>query len=246
MQATINYTGRRKLLSSEVQVTLNYNESSAPVFDVDFSLNKDKLPNEATIYIEAYQKNTLQRFHFGTVGMTQKPANRTLNEIDLSTSILFRVRIVDETEQLGRLTASVENLKAVGTEEDQRASLLPVRSRPLGQQTWKLNIESGMKPELCINSRIPDAIEQLKSNPQFQSLILPAAFKQVLMYFLWNDEETEIADEWFRFAEHISHERPLSSDPLSLLEWIDDVIEEFSNSFELCDLLKGRLELGAS
>lgn len=246
MQATINYTGRRKLLSSEVQISLNYNESTAPVFDVDFSLNKDNLPNEATIYVEAYQKNTLQRFKFGTVNLVQKPVDRTLSGLDLSEPILFRVRIVDDTDRLGMLIASAERLKASGTEDDQRASLLPVRSRPLGQQTWTLNIEAGMKPELCINSKIPDAIEQLKSNPQFQSLILPAAFKQVLMYFLWNAEESEIADEWFRFAEHISHERPHGEDPLFLLEWIDEVIERFSESFELCDLLKRRLELGAS
>lgn len=249
MQRTINHTGRRKIESKEIQINMSEQENGVPVFDVDFSLNREKLPDKGSIYIEAYQRNTLQRFHFGTVGEIQKPENRTLDQLDLTSPALFRIRIVDETEHLGRLIASAERLTPEGeSEEDQRSSLLVVRSRPLGQQTWKVVIDTGGKPELCINNRIPDAIGQLKNNPQFQSLILPAALRQVLMYFLWNedDEEGSIAEEWITFAEHIADERPQVNDPLQLSNWIDDVVERFSDSFELCDLLLHKLEVDAS
>ena len=185
MQRTINHTGRRKIEAKEIHINIQDQENGAPVFDVDFSLNREKLPDSASIYIEAYQRNTLQRFNFGTVGNIRKPENRELDQIDLTSPTLFRIRIVDEAEHLGRLIASAERLKPKDeSDEEQRSSLLVVRSRHLGQQTWKIEFDTGGKPELCINRRIPDAIGQLKSNPQFQSLILPGAFRQVLTFFL--------------------------------------------------------------
>ena len=249
MQRTINHTGRRKIETKELQINIQEQNKGVPVFDVDFSLNREKLPDNASIYIEAYQRNTLQRFYFGTVGEIHKPENRELDQLDLTSPALFRIRIVDETDHLGRLVASAERLKPEGdNDEDQRSSLLVVRSRPLGQQTWKVEFNTGGKPELCINSRIPDAIGQLKNNPQFQSLILPAAFRQVLMFFLWNEDEEEgsAAEQWMTFAEHISNERPQSNDPLQLTAWVDDVVERFSEVFELCDILLHKLEDSAS
>ncbi len=250
MQRTINHTGRQKIEVKEIQIIMVEQESGVPSFDVDFSLNRKKLPDNAAIYIEAYQRNTLQRFCFGTVAEIQKPENRELNQLDLSSPALFRIRIVDESEHLGRLIASAEKLKPEGeNDNDQRTSLLAVRSRPLGQQTWKVEFDTSGKPELCINNLIPDAIGQIKNNPQFQALILPGAFRQVLMFFLWNnDDEDEggIAEKWMTFAEHIAYERPPSDDPLGLIGWIDDVVERFSEAFELCDILLHKMEDQAS
>lgn len=246
MQRTINHTGRRKIEVKELQINMIEQENGVPAFDVDFSLNRENLPDDASIYIEAYQRNTLQRFSFGTVAAIQKPESRELDQLDLSSPTLFRIRIVDETEHLGRLIASAERLKPEGdSDEDKRSSLLVVRSRPLNQQTWKIEFDTGGKPELCINSRIPDAIGQLKNNPLFQSLILPGAFREVLMFFLWNEDDEEegsIAQEWITFAEHIGDERPLGKDPKQLIDWIDDVVARFSESFELCDILLRQLE----
>ena len=245
MQRSINHTGRRKIEAKELQIHMQEQKNGIAIFDVDFSLNREKLPDDASIYIEAYQRNTLQRFAFGTVGEIRKPENRELDQLDLTSPALFRIRIVDETEHLGRLVASAERLKPEGdNEEDQRSSLLVVRSRPLGQQTWKLEFDTGGKPELCINSRIPDAIGQIRNNPQFQSLILPAAFRQVLMFFLWNDDEEEgsVAEQWIAFAEHLAGEKPLENDPSQLSNWIDDVVERFSEAFELCDILLHKME----
>jgi len=249
MQRTINHTGRRKIEVKELQINMQEQENGVPVFDVDFSLNREKLPDSASIYIEAYQRNTLQRFKFGTVGKIQKPENLELDQLDLTSPALFRIRIVDETEHLGRLIASAERLKPEGdNDEDNRSSLLVVRSRPLGQQTWKIVFDTGGKPELCINSRIPDAIGQIKNNPQFQSLILPGAFRQVLMFFLWNEDEEEggVAEQWIAFAEGMVGERPHGNDPLLLINWIDDVVEKFSEAFELCDILLHKMEVNAS
>jgi hypothetical protein len=244
MQKTINHTGRRKIEVKELQINIVNKGSYPPIFDVDFSLQRDRLPLSASIYIEAYQRNTLQRFNFGTVGCITKPQNRVLDQLDLSSPALFRIRIVDESEHIGRLIASTEGLRPEGGDgEDERTSLLPVRSRPLGEVTWKVDFDTGGKPELCINSMLPDAISQIKRNPQFQSLILPAALRQILIYFLWeNDEENEHAEAWFRFAEHIGTERPPVDDSLTLMAWVDDVVERFCSRFELCRMLLIKME----
>ena len=249
MQRTINHTGRRKIEVKELQINMQEQDNGVPVFDVDFSLNRDKLPDNASIYIEAYQRNTLQRFHFGTVGEIHKPENRELDQLDLSSPALFRIRIVDETEHLGRLIASAERLKPEGDDdEDQRSSLFALRSTPLGQQTWRIEFNTGGKPQLCINNRIPDAIGQIKNNPQFQSLIFPAALREALMFFLWNEDEEEggVAEQWITFAEHMAGEKPQDNDPLQLTNWIDDVVERFSERFDLCDILLHKLEDNAS
>ena len=245
MQATINHTGRRKILRSELQINMKVSEDSTPEFDVDFSLKRDNLPDDATIYIEAYKNNTIQRFHFGTVGHIVKPENRKLDQIDLSAPTLFRIRIVDETGHHGRLVASADQIRPDSDEDIQKNSLLPVKSTPLEELTWKVEIESGVKPVLCINSRIPDAKGQLASNPRFQSLILPAALRQILMFYLWNDDTDDddpIAGQWLLFAEQLLNERPHENDPLLLMQWIDDVVSEFSKAFRLTEILLLKLE----
>ena len=132
MQKTINHTGRRKVMRDELQITLQEHEHTAPEFDVTFNLNKDRLPADATVYIEAYKNNTNQRFHYGTVAHIVKPANTRLDQLDLTAPTLFRIRIVDESGHHGRLVASADQIRPESDEEKKaRSSLLPVRSKPL-------------------------------------------------------------------------------------------------------------------
>lgn len=248
MQRTINHTGRRKIEAQEVQIHLHEKQGGRLTFDVDFSLDARSLPSTAAIYIEAYRNNTLQRFFFGSVGHIEKPEDLSLDQLDLSGPVLFRVRIVDESERVGRLIASADRLKASGDiDEDSRTSLFTVRKRPLGEVTWKIEFETGGKPELCINDKIPAAIEQLRNNVIFQSLIFPAALREVLLYICQtNLEEDEIYQEWIRFAEYLAPGRPVddTSDLIDKLSWIDEVVEGFCKQFELCSTLSHRMEEG--
>lgn len=245
MQRTINHTGRRKLARSEVGIKLIEQPRNPPSFEAEFSLNATNLPADAAIYLEAYSGNTLQRFEYGTVGDITEPADRTLEKIDLTASLLFRVRIVDESAHIGRLVASAERLKAEGDDDSEdRASLMTLASRPLGQQTWRVNIPDAHKPELVINSSIPNAIGQLKDNPLFKSLILPAAFKQILLFYVWDAqfEDGTPQAQWLALAEHFAGEKPHTEDPSELNAWVDTVVERFSEKFELCEMVKLKLE----
>jgi len=245
MQARINHTGRRKIVTKEVQFTLNEEADDSLTFDALFSLDKSKLPSDAKVYVEAYSTNTSQRFSFGTVANIQRPIDRRLDQIDLSSSILFRTHIIDESVHKGRLVASASEMRPQSEQDEDHASLLPVRQRNLGQQTWKIEFQTDSKPQLVINSRIPNAIGQVKHNREFQSLILPSAFRQVLMFFLWNhDEENEFIDEWIGFAEFIAGSKPHGEDAIDLMIWVDDVIAGFSDRFGLCDRLINSLKEG--
>ena len=73
-----------------------------PSFDAEFEFLQ-RFPDDSAIYVEAYYKETLQRFSFGTVGNVTRPADRTLSAVDLTGTTLFRVRVVDESGRIGRL-----------------------------------------------------------------------------------------------------------------------------------------------
>ncbi len=245
----INHTGRRKILHSEVEIELVEQNGKPPAFRAAFTLNREHLPDNADLFVEAYHSNTTQRFSFGTVAAPTAPTDTTLSEIDLSGPTLFRVKVVDNSESAGRLVASAERLAPKDDDsEEQRASLMIFKSiSEMGNLTWRLSFDEVRKPVLCINNKIPEAKHQLLTNPVFQSLILPSAFREVLMYIHW-DQGEEVVDgswqeQWINFSNKIgSVERPSGNDPDILHSWIDDVVRAFSESHHFCDHLVKRME----
>ena len=246
----INHTGRRKIKHTEVEIDLIDQGDLPPAFQATFKLNLEHLPSSADLFVEAYHRNTSQRFAFGTAGAPITPDNTTLSDIDLSGPTLFRVKVVDNSEKIGRLIASAERLSPKDEDADeQRASLMIFKSVPeMGNLTWKLSFNEAHKPVLCINNRIPEAKHQLMNNPLFQSLVLPAAFREVLLFILWSedDELTEGTwhNLWIEFANKLAQEDcPITErDPDRLIGWVDDVVRAFSESHHLCDHLIKRME----
>jgi hypothetical protein len=245
ISGTINHTGRRKLKRSEVKISLHERPASPPNFDAQFAFKVGSLPSDAAVFVEAYHRNTQQRFSFGTVGAPKPPETTLLDELDLSGPVLFRVRIVDQADNEGQLLASASGLRAEGdSDEEQRSSLIVVRSVPMGEQIWRMSFEDNSKPELLINNRIPDPIGQIKGDHTFQALILPAALRETLTFFIWNDEidDDSIQQEWINFAETLGGDRPSGDDANDQLVWIDDVVDAFSSKFKLCEMLVLRME----
>lgn len=245
----INHTGRRKIKHSEVEIEMLEQTGSAPAFQATFNLDLEHLPSNADLLIEAYHRNTSQRFDFGTAGAPIPPVDTTLSEIDLSGPTLFRVKVVDNLEKIGRLIASAERLAPKDEDsEEQRASLMIFKSMPeMGDLTWKLSFNEAHKPVLCINNRIPEAKHQLLNNPVFQSLVLPAAFREVLLYVLWNEEDDPVEgswqQQWIEFANRQAQEEcPHDDDPDQRVAWIDDVVRAFSDTHHLCEHLVKRME----
>lgn len=240
MQRTFNYTNRKRIERSHVRFDIE-SGGQTPEFKALFHLPEQDLPADASVFVEAYCKETRQRFEFGNVSRIVPPGSTKLDELDLSAPVQFRVLVVDETGKHGKIVASGQGFKPAGEEEnDNRSSLLPVFARPMDDVVWKVEINTGGKPELSINNRIPDGIDKVKSDPLFQAMILPAAMREVLMRYLWDAENYDGDDNferWIQFAELLAGTKPDEPDPELWMRWIDECVEAFSRKFNMCDLL---------
>lgn len=242
MQRTLNYTQRRKVEQKQAQFSFSERTDEVPEFNVIFNIDGAVFPEDASLYVEAYHKETRQRFSFGKVSKIVPPDNRKLEQIDLSGPTLFKVIIVDESGNHGLLLASGDGFRAdAKDDEDSKASILTVVSRPLHQIPWKVDFETGGAPELCLNSSIPNAIEKMRTDSVFQALILPAALKQVLTFYMWNEDgESELSERWISFS-NLFADKPEGTDPVEITAWIDEVVDGFTARFDLCDRLNNEL-----
>ena len=246
MLKTFNYTGRKKIYQDEVLFSLLGSEDS-PSFNVEFKFNERGFPKESALYVEAYYKETRQRYNFGKISAIVHPENRSITEVDLSGLTLFRVIIVDETESRGRLLASGERFRANSDNKEKKgkSSLISVVQKPMGQVPWRVDVEPENAPVLCLNKSIPNVIEKIRYDPYFKALVLPAVLREILVRFLWDEvgAENEAMEKWMEFAEKFGEKMPASSEDIGLLEgWVDGVVDEFSKKLSLTDCLLKEME----
>jgi len=246
MQRTFNYTDRSRIGRNQARFSFCDSDLASSSFDVVFDIDARQYPANARLYIEAYYKETRQRFDFGTVANITPPKNRTLDQIDMSGPTLFRVLLVDEVGKHGKLLAKGEQFRADENEDDNnKSSILPVKKYDLGQLPWKVHFESDCAPELCVNKRIENGIERLRTDPVFQSLVLPAALREILVHYLWDDTEPdgdESCQRWMAFSSMFAEERPNTEDPSELFAWVEEVVAGFSERFHLADMLVNACE----
>jgi hypothetical protein len=243
VQRTFNYTERSKIEKSHVTFSIADGGDETPEFNVVFNFDPSKIsaPERARVFVEAHYKETRQRFDFGTVAAITPPKNRRLDRIDLSGPTLFDVLIVDESGKNGRLIARGDAFH-VAAEDDESAknSLLSIRRFQLGQVPWKVEFTPGNPPELLVNRAIPGIVERAKTDRLFQALVFPAALREILIHYLWNDEdeEDEHFGRWIRFAEMMTEDqKPDSLDPSEIIAWVDRVVAGFAERFHLVDLM---------
>lgn len=248
MLRTLNYTGRGKILQKQALFSFNVDAGNPPEFNVTLDIDASAYPANAVVYVEAYFKETRQRFCYGSVSNLRPPENRKLDKIDPSGPTSFRVLVVDESKRHGMLLGFGDQFRAdTGDDDSNKSSILPVRQYSLGQLPWRIFFESGAAPELHLNSQIPNAIGKMRSDPLFQSLILPAALREVLTHYLWNDEDEDSDgdvhfERWMAFASMFGEERPMGDDPTELNRWVDDIVSAFSERFKLNEMLLSTID----
>jgi hypothetical protein len=229
-----NYTSRRRLPLERIAVELRPGPDAAS-FDARIDLGDLDLPSEAKVFVEAYYKASYQRFDFGKVAAVSAPASRLLNEIDRGTTVLFRVKVVDATDSLGRIVAELDDIGGKDSQagEAGRECILPVNFRDLGQEMWRLNLED-TSPVLEV-SRFPGAEAFVKNDPLFRGLVLPEAVRQILQSIVSNDEWEGVEEaggwqgNWIRFIGSYTNEPPpaAGSEARSREDWIDHAVRSF-------------------
>lgn len=207
----INSTGRRRILREHVKIRLiDLGGRQPPSFTADIVLPAElKLDASAKVYVEPYVKSSSMRFDFGTVGQIAPPLNCLLSEIDAGATILFRVKVVDETAEVGRILAAANGIRPEDDSDgDDRRPLLPVRSINLGEEIWQLEVDERAGPTLVVNNRVPDLIETLKRDVILQGVIYPEVVRRMVHVIFKEgsdhdegDEDDDWVADWRRWVE---------------------------------------------
>ena len=252
MLRKLNFTERVKIPRSDVRVTLRRAEDGVLVFDPQLSFDGIDVVPSARVFIEAYYRTSFMRFDCGSVEAFAPPADRRLTEIDGTSVVRFRVKLVDNQANDHRIVAVADDIVVSEEKRDAtgRVPLLPVNfTDSLGQQAWRIAFEPN-GPVLELNNRIDAIKDMAKNDAAFFALVYPAAVRQVLVQILLVDQHDahQEGDEWWnlwlRWAARYS--APLPGDPDEASFWIDEVIAAFCDAQKLIDRWRGARAEGSS
>lgn len=187
MKRRFNHTGRKRIEQSSCAINVVDGKDGVQSFSASINLDGLGLPGNSRVYIEAYVKNSSMRFDLGTVSEMRLGDIHELTEMDVGGAVLFRVRVVDESELVGKILASANRLRPSGDQHPEgRRAILPIRSTDLGSEVWKLEIDVDTGPVLCVSNRLPGLKDQVKSDPLYAALILPHVVRMVVMNIVSN------------------------------------------------------------
>lgn len=211
MKKRINSTGRKSINRENISIFLSGPDSAnrPPAFSAELSFPPQlKLDPNASVYVEAYVRSSAMRFPFGTIGLIRPPADTALTDLDHGAAILFRVKVVDDSADVGKIVAAADGIRPLSETEERegRKALLPLVKTDLGEAVWRLHIEGGAKPELHINNRIPYLRERLFDDPVLAGAIYTEALRQVLTAIFFDDQlddEMEWVVNWKKFIAEV-------------------------------------------
>lgn len=251
MLRKLNFTDRVKIPRSDVRVTLRRGEDGVLVFDPQLSFDSVAAIPAARVFIEAYYRTSFMRFDCGSVDAFSPPEDRRLTEIDGTSVVRFRVKVVDNTANDHRIVAVADDI--VVSEEKRESSgrvpLLPVNfTDTLGQQAWRIAFEPN-GPVLELNNRIHAVKDVAKNDAAFFALVYAAAVRQVLAQVLLVEQHDAHQDGeewwnlWLRWAARYA--APLPDDPDEAAFWIDEVVSAFCNEQKMIDRWRAARPEGA-
>jgi hypothetical protein len=236
MKRRINSTGRRSINRNQIIIRLiDPEEAGQPrSFEADLSgLAELDVPRDCHVYVEPYVtgSTSMMRFDFGTIGKPETPASTLLSDLDSDGRVLFRIKVVDQAGEVGKIVAHANALRSrsTGDAEDDSRAILPVAHGELGEIVWRMEFEGQERPTLVINNRVPGLMDRLKNDPLLQGAILPAAISEI-------------------FRRILDANRPDGNDDLDWVQdwrtWASGVLDdELGDDTDDVDELENRLDL---
>jgi hypothetical protein len=242
MKRRINSTDRKSISRKMISIRLIEPEivNQPRYFTAELGgLAELILPQTARVYVYVTGSTSSMRFDFGAVGSIVTPADISLVDLDRDGRILFRIKIVDGSAEIGKILASANALRPIDEKisENDRRAILPVRLEPLGEAVWELDLASRARPEIVLNNRIPGLMDRIKTDPLLQGAIIPAAVSEILRCVLDPenadvDDDIDWVQDWRRWASDILA-RPLddeSIDPEDVEAMRREIIDAFSRT----------------
>ena len=241
MLRKLNFTERAKIPRSNIRVTLRRDDDGVLVFDPQLSFDGVGVLPAARVFIEAYYRTSFMRFDCGSVADLSLPPDRRLTDLDGTSVVHFRVKLVDNSANDHRIVAVADDdvVSEEKAEQAGRMPLLPVNfSDALAEQAWRIAFES-TGPVLELNNRIANIKDIAKNDAPFLALVYPAAVRQIFTQILLVDEQDahEDGDEWWHLwlrwaARFVS---PLPNDSDEAAYWIEDVVAAFAAEQKLVE-----------
>jgi len=244
-----NFTGRRKLPHSIFEIWLEPGPSRRFMANVD--LSQYDFPPEARLYFEASSSGSgiVLRFPWGTVAKPLPPPDpdRSLEDLP-GDNATFTFKVVDESQDIGRILGIARGLSLTRGSADSRAgerreSLLPVNPVAMSQEVWRVSYREDT-PWLEVNANIENIMNRVQGDPAFVSLVFPAVMREVLTEALiirgiYDVEETDRWESrWLSFGQRFHPEQippPEEDDADTRREWIDQVVRGFCEHHSLKD-----------
>src|SRR5947209_9443994 len=100
MLRKLNFTERARMPRSNVRVTLRRGADGVLVFDPRLSFDGVAVPPDTRVFVEAYYRTSFMRFDCGTAGHFAPPEDRRLTDIDSTSLVRFRVKLVDDEHRV--------------------------------------------------------------------------------------------------------------------------------------------------
>ena len=233
MLKRLNYTGRRKLEAHRVVFALAAEGAGGEGCTARFDFDGLDLPADASVVVQVHRAfdTEVVRSDLGAPGALRRGVD--LGGFRAEDKLFFDVLVADPSSR--RLLAVRRGVRPGEPDEGGRLPLFAVEVRDLGPEPWKTEVDAdGAK--LVLNASWPNAMERIRTAGEFQSLVLGAAFRQVLLR-LWA-EDVQAEDEpdpdgwqakWLAFATPLAGWLLESwNDPLQALKWIDDACLGFA------------------
>jgi hypothetical protein len=250
---TTNPTGIQEIPRSSILADFHRNKAgvieSISLEKLDFG--GLKLPSDAQIRVIAKARYTEEILDGGSVTLRKPIKNVSLTKLDLSSPLHLRVIVFDPADK--RILASCERLNAIETDDMGSLALLPVDPVELGNQLWQVqppDTERG--PILQVNSDERfTMLEDIKSDPQVQALVLPAAIGRVLEHLLRNppddDDPLKWQNRWLRFLEERGITVPQIEEGEALPEvWLTDSVDSIAAHLKLLEKAAAKGQEGAA
>jgi hypothetical protein len=200
MSFRINSTGRKRIAREDIRIKLvDTGTGAPPTFSADIKLAPELLLDPtARVYVEPYVGSSSMRFSFGVVAKVTPPENCVLSDIDAGANVLFRVKVVDESTEVGRILAAANGIRPESDAEgEERKPLLPLRTFDLGDELWRLEIDKDAGPTLTVNSRIADLADRMRTDAFLQGVVYPEVVRQMVRAaFGRTDSDSEETDGW--------------------------------------------------
>lgn len=238
----LNYTGRKKISRSKVTVRLSSAGAGRSGFQIEFDLSGYDFPEDATVFVEAYNSASYMRFPFGTIRERRDPKDVRLLDITSRPLPKFRLKVIDQSKRHGLLLGVADKLIPLRPQEElsNKQSLLPVDFCDLGDEIWRLDLSDW--PVLELNNNIDSIGEVARSGDSFLALVYPEVVRRILHEIVIEQDlsdpgfdDSEWTSLWLRYVCSL----PGVSEPPSgaseaartrRTEWIDQAVQAFCRS----------------